>query len=198
MYSFPSLAGHENQDVQLSRLSTEHSTDLWHAVTEDDGKLFEHLFFGPFENVDDVLKWTQRASSNSHNVTYAIRSRRLQSVVGTFSLTSVDTDNGSAEIASIWCGASARGTELVPSTVHLVLSHLFDQLRYRRVVRKCDVTNVASRRAAEKMGFTYEGTFRKHMFIRNRSRDTAWYAVIDNDWPTAAATLDRRIRAKRP
>ena len=48
------------------------------------------------------------------------------------------------------------------------------------------------------MGFTYEGTFRKHMFIRNRSRDTAWYAVIDNDWPTATAMLDRRIRAKRP
>ena len=86
----------------------------------------------------------------------------------------------------------------MPSTVRLVLPHLFDQLRYRRVVWKCDVTNVASRRAAEKMGFTYEGTFRKHMFIRNRSRDTAWYAVIDNDWPTATAMLDRRIRAKRP
>ena len=79
-----------------------------------------------------------------------------------------------------------------------MLSHLFDQLRYRRVVWKCDVTNVASRRAAQKMGFTYEGTFCKHMFIRNRSRDRAWYAVMDNEWPTAAATLDRRIRAKHP
>mgnify|MGYP006293687969 FL=1 len=78
MYSFPALAGLENQYVRLSTLSTEHSTDLWNAVREDDGDLFEHLFFGPFENVDDVLKWTQRASSNPHNVTYAIRSRRLR------------------------------------------------------------------------------------------------------------------------
>jgi RimJ/RimL family protein N-acetyltransferase len=198
MYSFPSLADFENQDVQLSELSAEHSTDLWNAVSEDGRDLFEHLFFGPFENVDDVLKWTQRASSDPHNVTYAIRSRRLQRVVGTFAVTSVDTENGSAEIGSIWCGVVAQGTEIVPSTVWLVLAHLFDQLHYRRAVWKCDVTNLASRRAAEKMGFTYEGTFRKHMIIRNRSRDTSWYAVIDDDWATVATTLDRRIRAKRP
>ena len=63
---------------------------------------------------------------------------------------------------------------------------------------KCDVRNVASRRAVENMGFTYERTFRKLMFIRNRSRDTAWYAAIDTDWPAVAQTLDRRIRRKRP
>lgn len=104
----------------------------------------------------------------------------------------------SAEIANIWCGVFAQGMEIVPSTVRLTLSHLFDQLQYRRAVWKCDVRNVASRRAVENMGCTYERTFRKLMFIRNRSRDTAWYAVIDADWPAVAQTLDRRIRRKRP
>lgn len=198
MYSFPSLSGLENHDVYLSPLSIEHAKDLWNAAGEDGPQLFEHLFFGPFENPEEVRNWTQRASSDAHHVTDAIRSRRLWRVVGTFALVNVDTDNGSAEIASIWCGVFAQGTEIVPSTVRLLLSHLFDQLHYRRVVWKCDVTNVASRKAAEKMGFTYEGTFRKHMFIRNRSRDTAWYAVIDTDWTTVAETLHGRIGEKRP
>ena len=165
---------------------------------ERTGGPFEHLCFGPFENVDDLLKWTQRTSSDPHNVTYAIRNKRLQRVVGTFALMGVDIDVGPAEIASIWCGTFAHGTEIIPSTVRLVVSHLFDRLHYRRVVWKCDVTNVASRRATENMGLAYERIFRKPVFIRDRFRGTAWYSVIDGDWTTVATTPGRRIRAKRP
>ena len=82
------------------------------------------------------------------------------------------------------------------TTVQLLLEHLVERPGYQRVVWKCDTRNLASRRAAEALGFVYEGAFRNHMMIRGRSRDTSWYSIVDTDYPAAKRSIEERLRRK--
>ena len=196
MYTAPRCAVLENESVRLSALSSRHVGELWHAACVDSAALFHHLFFGPFDDKHMLRRWVERNVDRADRPTYAIFSKRLDTTVGICSILSIDTSVGAAEIGGIWCAGAAHGTEVVPSTVVLILAYLFDTLGYRRAVWKCDQTNLKSRGAAEHMGFVYEGTFRNHMLIKGRLRDTAWYSIIDAEWATVRAKLQARIAAK--
>jgi RimJ/RimL family protein N-acetyltransferase len=91
--------------------------------------------------------------------------------------------HGVIEIGGIWFGASLRQSTAAAEAIYLLAAHAFDELGYRRLEWKCDALNQASRRAAERFGFRFEGVFRRHMVIKGRSRDTAWYAITDDEWP---------------
>ncbi|MFP4432781.1 MAG: GNAT family N-acetyltransferase [Spirochaetaceae bacterium] len=195
-YPMPDRFPIEGQHVSLRLLSVSHALPLWRVLREQPPELFHHLFFGPFGTQEEVEAWIRRANQNPGTVPLAIFSKRLETYVGTCSLINLDLQNGAAEIGGIWCSVAAQGTEAVSATTYFLLEYLLQGLGYRRVVWKCDQTNDASRRAAEQMGFTYEGTFRNHLFIRGRSRDTAWYSVIDSEWPEVRARLSERIEKK--
>ena len=92
----------------------------------------------------------------------------------------------SAASGSRRAAAHAGGTE----TIYLLARHAFDDLGYRRLEWKCDAANARSRRAAERFGFTFEGVFRQHMIVKGRNRDTAWYALLDDEWPAARAAFE--------
>jgi RimJ/RimL family protein N-acetyltransferase len=188
----------EGEDVCLRPLAASHAEPIWQILRDQPPELFHHLFFGPFRAKDEVEEWIRRANLAPGTVPLAIFSKRLESYVGTCSLINIDPKNGAGEIGGIWCGTAAQGTEVIAATTYTLLEYLLEDLGYRRVVWKCDQTNDASRRAAEGMGFSYEGTFRNHLFIRGRSRDTAWYSVIDSDWPGVRPRLLERIQKKRP
>jgi RimJ/RimL family protein N-acetyltransferase len=92
-------------------------------------------------------------------------------------------EHGSIEIGHIWFGASLRRSSAATEAIYLLAAHAFDELGYRRLEWKCNALNQASRRAAERFGFAFEGVFRHHMVVKGRNRDTAWYAITDDEWP---------------
>jgi RimJ/RimL family protein N-acetyltransferase len=94
-----------------------------------------------------------------------------------------DAANGVVEIGNIWMSPGLQKTREATEAVFLMIRHAFDDLGVRRLEWKCDSLNAASRKAAERFGFDFEGIFRQHMIIKGRNRDTAWYAMLDKDWP---------------
>ena len=102
---------------------------------------------------------------------------------GTFALCSIDPANGSVELGWVLFGAELSRTRAATEAVHLVQSLVFDELGYRRLEWKCDSHKQPSRRAAERLGFTYEGTFRQHRVVKGRNRDSAWFSITDAEWP---------------
>ena len=90
---------------------------------------------------------------------------------------------GVIEIGNIWFGVGLRRTTAATETIFLLARNVFDELGYRRLEWKCNALNAGSRRAAERFGFTFEGIFRHHQVVKGRNRDTAWYAIVDDEWP---------------
>jgi len=98
---------------------------------------------------------------------------------------------GVIEVGNIWFGPALQRTAAATEAIYLLARHVFDDLGYRRLEWKCNALNAASRRAAERFGFTFEGVFREHMVIKGRNRDTAWYAIVDRDWPAIRDAFER-------
>ena len=99
--------------------------------------------------------------------------------------------NGCIEIGHIWFAPPLQKTRAATEAILLMIRHAFEDLACRRVEWKCDSLNEASRRAARRFGFSYEGTFRQHMIIKGRNRDTAWFAILDHEWPRVRAGFER-------
>jgi RimJ/RimL family protein N-acetyltransferase len=99
--------------------------------------------------------------------------------------------NGSIEIGHIWFAPPLQKTRAATEAIYLMCRHVFDDLGYRRLEWKCNALNDASMRAARRFGFTYEGTFRQHMVVKGRNRDTAWFAMLDREWPPIRAAFGR-------
>jgi RimJ/RimL family protein N-acetyltransferase len=98
--------------------------------------------------------------------------------------------HGVIEIGHIWFAPAMQRTLQATEAIFVLARHAFDDLGYRRLEWKCDSLNGASRRAAERFGFVYEGVFRRHMVVKGRNRDTAWYAMTDGDWPLRRAAFE--------
>lgn len=97
----------------------------------------------------------------------------------------------SVEIGDVLFGAGLQRTPAASEAVYLLLRHAFETMEYRRVEWKCDTRNIASYRAAERFGFTFEAVFRQHMIIRGQSRDSAWFSMLDHEWPARRAAFER-------
>jgi RimJ/RimL family protein N-acetyltransferase len=98
--------------------------------------------------------------------------------------------NGCIEIGHIWFAPPLQRTRGATEAIFLMMRHVFDDLGYRRLEWKCDALNEGSKRAARRFGFTYEGTFRQHMVVKGRNRDTAWFSLLDREWPAVRAAFE--------
>lgn len=112
------------------------------------------------------------------------------SAIGTASYLRLDGANGSVEVGAVAYSAALQRTREATEAMFLMMRHVFDDLGYRRYEWKCDSLNEPSRRAAERLGFTYEGTFRNAMVYYGRNRDTAWFSITDAEWPAVKAGLE--------
>lgn len=117
------------------------------------------------------------------DLTYTITRSLGNEVVGSVSLLNTRPDHGVTEVGSVWYAKKAQRTEVNTHTMWLLFQHVFDELKYRRLEWKCHNENEASKNAALRLGFQYEGLFRQHQWMKGRNRDTAWYSIIDSDWP---------------
>ena len=110
---------------------------------------------------------------------------------GIASFTRIDPATGQVEVAGVLYARSLQRTRAATEAIHLLMLYAFEDLGYRRFEWKCDSLNEPSRRAAARLGFTYEGRFRHHMVTKGRNRDTDWYSVTDAEWPAVRAAHER-------
>jgi RimJ/RimL family protein N-acetyltransferase len=127
--------------------------------------------------------WIDRAARSEDPLFHAVVDRESGRAEGRQSFLRITPEHGVIEIGHVLWGPAVARTRVATEALLLYAAHAFDDLGYRRFEWKCDAANEPSRRAALRFGFTYEGTFRQHMVVRGRNRDTAWFATTDGEWP---------------
>lgn len=170
--------------VKVVPLSAEnHGAELYEAFQRDEaGAGWTYMANGPYENVDDFVEWLESAEVSPDPMFFAYLSAGTGKAIGYGSLMRIDPAMGIIEIGNIRMSPLLQRTTMSTEAIHLTAQYIFD-LGYRRFEWKCDHLNAPSRRAAERLGFQFEGIFRKGMHYKGRSRDTAWYSIIDDEWP---------------
>ncbi|HEY9057874.1 MAG TPA: GNAT family protein [Aurantimonas sp.] len=161
-----------------------HFDALFAAFAEDStGGIFDHLPYGPFADRAAFRAWAEATYLADDIRFHAILPSAAGRAEGVAALMRTDTANGVTEIGHICLAPSLQRSRAASEAFYLIMERVFDELGYRRLEWKCDDRNQPSKRAAERLGFVYEGLFRQHMIVKGRNRDTAWYAIVDRDWP---------------
>jgi RimJ/RimL family protein N-acetyltransferase len=158
---------------------------LFAASHPPDGDLatWTYLPDGPYGSADELRRMLSWAASSEDPLFFTLVTLPGERPSGMASYMRITSEFGVIEIGHIWLGTPLRRTTAATEAIYLLARHAFDELHYRRLEWKCNALNAASRRAAERFGFSFEGVFRKHMVIKGRTRDTAWYAITDDEWP---------------
>ena len=125
---------------------------------------------------------------------YAFVRRDTGKAVGMGSFMRNDAANGVIEIGHIWMSPELQQTREATEAIYLMMRHCFDDLGVRRLEWKCDSLNAPSRKAADRFGFTFEGIFRQHYIIKGRNRDTAWFSMLDTEWPKAKKAFESWLK----
>jgi RimJ/RimL family protein N-acetyltransferase len=166
-----------------------HTADLWDAV-RDHAEIWDYLPVGPFSKAAAFADYVVACEHNKERIFYAALNREGRAV-GFLALMEIRPAYRVIEVGNIVYGAPLQRTPLATETQYLLARYAFDTLGYRRYEWKCNSLNAPSRRAAERFGFAFEGVFRQHMIIKGRTRDTAWYAMLDSEWPARKAAFER-------
>lgn len=148
-----------------------------------DPATWTYLPDGPYESVDELRRMLTRAARSEDPLYFTLAPLPGERPLGIASYLRITPEFGVIEIGHIWFGPALQRTTAATEAIYLLARHAFDDLGYRRLEWKCNALNAASRRAAERLGFTFEGVFRKHQVVKGRNRDTAWYAIVDDEWP---------------
>jgi RimJ/RimL family protein N-acetyltransferase len=144
--------------------------------------IWTYLPDGPYASAEDfgrALAWAQSAPENIYFTLARLPDERP---LGLASYLNIVPAHGTIEIGHIWFGVELQRTTAATEAIYLLARHAFEELGYRRLEWKCNALNAASRGAAERFGFAFEGIFRNHQIVKGRNRDTAWYAITDADW----------------
>jgi RimJ/RimL family protein N-acetyltransferase len=141
----------------------------------------------PPGSLDELKVWTDKAEASPDPLFFALIDKATGRVAGRQSLMRIDTANGVIEIGNIYWGPTIARKAAATEALYLAARHVFDDLGYRRFEWKCNNDNEPSKKAALRFGFAHEGVFRQHMIVKGQNRDTAWFAMIDKDWPTLRA-----------
>ena len=172
-----------------------HAADLCAANASDSGAGWTYMTYGPLTALDDYHTWIRTAASGDDPLFYAVVRATDGKAVGVASYMRIDPRNGCIEVGGIKYSPLLQRTPAATEAMHLMMKHAF-ALGYRRYEWKCDAHNAPSRAAAQRFGFSYEGTFRQAAVYKKRNRDTAWYSVIDSEWPTIDAAFTRWLSAE--
>ena len=160
-----------------------HAASLFTANSLDvEGKNWTYLPYGPFDTLNSYRAWMEQDCCGSDPLFYAILDRAKNNAVGVASFLRIDPVNGSIEVGHINYSPLLQRTPAATEAMYLMMSQAFE-LGYRRYEWKCNALNAPSRTAAQRLGFSFEGIFRQAAIVKGRNRDTAWYAVIDKEWP---------------
>jgi RimJ/RimL family protein N-acetyltransferase len=161
-----------------------HAADLYDAYRRaPDGRLWTYLSNGPFEDAASFNDFATKAAASTDPLHHAIIDLASGKAIGTAALMRIDPANGVIEVGHVCYSPLLQRTAHATEAQYLFMRRVFDELGYRRFEWKCDSLNEPSRRAAARYGFTFEGIFRQAIVYKGRTRDTAWFSIIDSEWP---------------
>ena len=172
-----------------------HAAALWEAfATDSSGADWTYLPYGPFSHYDDFYRWLDSVASAEDPLFYCVLDHTGRAC-GLASLMRIDPSSGVIEVGHIHFAPSLQRTRLATEAMYLLMRYVFAELGYRRYEWKCDALNAPSRQAAQRLGFRYEGTFRQAAVYKGRNRDTAWFSIIDRQWPALDSAFQRWLSA---
>lgn len=168
--------------ARLERLDAgRHGAQIHAGVAGDDG-LWSWMPYGPFADLAAHRAWLAGMAVRSDPCFYAIVDPESRVAAGHAAFLRIEPAHGVIEIGHVMLGRAARRRRLASAALMALVGWAFE-VGYRRVEWKCDACNVASRRAALRLGFSHEGVFHQHLIVKGRNRDTAWFAITDAQWP---------------
>jgi RimJ/RimL family protein N-acetyltransferase len=169
-----------------------HGSALYEWIQGEAGeRVWQYLFEGPFADRAAFDVHLKRIAASEDPLFFAILDNASGSAVGYASYMRIEPVHRVIEVGSILYTPRLQQTTLATEAMYLMARHVFDDLGYRRYEWKCNALNAPSRRAALRFGFTFEGIFRQHMIVKGRNRDTAWFSMLDSEWPARKANFER-------
>lgn len=180
----PSAVTLEGRLCRLEPLSAQrHAGDLYSAYSAaPDGRDWTYMSVGPFADAQAYRRYAEAAERSADPRHYAVIDRKTGKAVGTLALMRIDRNHGVIEVGHVTFSPLLKRTAISTEAQFLLMTYVFDGLGYRRYEWKCDSLNAPSRTAAERLGFQFEGVFRQAIVYKERSRDTAWYSIVDKEW----------------
>ena len=181
----------EGRFVRLEPIDAARHGDALFAATAEEPDRFRYLFEPPPKDRASLQPWLDKAEASADPQWFTVIDRASGQIVGRQAFMRIDPTFGVIEIGSIlWSGRMAK-TPAATEALYLFAKHAFDDLGYRRFEWKCDNRNEPSKRAALRFGFTFEGVFRQHMIVKGENRDTAWFSMLDREWPVIRDAFER-------
>ncbi len=169
--------------ITLEPLDAEkHTAALWQAI-RGHNELWQWMFDGPFAEEASFHAAIAAKQTAPGFLFYAMIPASTGQAAGIASYLRMEPAHGVIEVGNIVFSPSLQRTTAATEAMYLMARHVFEDLGYRRYEWKCNALNEPSRRAAARLGFTFEGIFRQHMVIKNKNRDTAWFTMLDKEWP---------------
>lgn len=200
----------EGRVVRLTPLDLNRDAAALHAVSngqparlgereigayDPDALIWRYMFAGPFATLDDFVAYLRPQVDAPNGLCFCVRDQATGQPVGVVNYMNNAPEHLKIELGSIWYSPLVQRTAANTEATYLTLRHAFD-LGYRRLEWKCNALNERSRRAALRMGFTFEGIQQAHMIVKDRSRDTAWFRILDHEWPDVRKRLELGLRAE--
>lgn len=184
------LEGRFSKVVPFSR--QKHQDALWDALGgyQTANELMTYFPNGPYERSDEFGDWLGGMNDSSSYQTVLFCDLLSNEILGMASYMRVDENNGVAEVGAVAHGLKMARSKIATEVHYLMAKHVFDELGYRRYEWKLNNENKPSHKAAQRYGFTFEGVFRQHIVAKGKNRDTAWYAMIDQDWPAIKFAME--------
>lgn len=169
----------------------QHAAELYIANSvESRGQMWTYMGYGPFASLDEYVAWMTRTCQGPDPLFYAIINLATGKAVGVASYLRLDPPNGVIEVGHIAYAPALQRTPAATEAMYLLMQQVF-ALGYRRYEWKCDSLNAPSRAAAQRLGFSFEGIFRQAVIYKGRNRDTAWYSILDREWPALQAAYQQ-------
>jgi RimJ/RimL family protein N-acetyltransferase len=170
-----------------------HLDDLYRAGHEVDGfdDVWTYLPYGPFPTKNAFAAWVRDCTASADPIWYAIADREQDRFLGVASLMDIQPRVGGIEIGHIWFGPELQRTRAATEALYLMMSYAMDELMYRRLQWKCNALNQPSRNAALRLGFAFEGILYQHQIPKGHNRDTAYYSILDYEWPLIRQNFTR-------
>jgi RimJ/RimL family protein N-acetyltransferase len=169
-----------------------HAGELYDAYSADrEGRLWTYLPWGPYASFDEYLAGVKTGLRRENFITYAVIDAASGKPVGVASYLNINLTAGSIEVGGIAYSPALQQTPAGTEAMFLMMRRAFDELGYRRYEWKCNSLNAASRAAAQRYGFRFEGIFRQADVVKGHNRDTAWLSITDAEWPAVKSAFER-------
>ena len=185
----PARAVLEGRYATLEPLALTHADGLLAASA--DARSFDYLFDVPPRDRADLLAWIGQKSKSEDPLFHAVIDKATGVAGGRQTMMRITPEHGVIEIGNILWGPAIARTRVATEALYLAARYVFDDLGYRRFEWKCNDLNEPSKRAARRFGFAFEGVFRQHMWVKEANRDTAWFAMLDQEWPSIKKAYER-------